>query len=72
MSDFPEFMNTKEAAAFLRRSTHLLNKLRVEGGGPVYSQIIPNGRVVYAKADLMAWLESRRIRSTSEGEAKAA
>lgn len=59
-----EFLKTKEAAAFYRRSPAFLEKKRCEGGGPRY---IKCGRsILYRRSDLEAWLKDREFTSTSE------
>jgi len=62
-----------EAAAYLRCTVSLLNKLRVTGGGPVF---VKAGIILYRLEDLDAFLLSRRRASTSgalppDGEAAA-
>jgi hypothetical protein len=59
---------TKEAASHLRLSASTLNKLRIFGGGPVYSKI--GGRVVYQLADLDRWVAERRRVSSLEKAAQ--
>ncbi len=55
-----------EAASYLCLSTSILAKFRMHGTGPTYS--IAGARiVVYDIADLDAWLNQRRRRSTSDG-----
>ncbi len=58
------FLNTKEAAEYCRSSGSTFEKLRLSGGGPLYSKI--GRRVVYRVEDLDAWLETNRRRSTSD------
>nr|WP_261766019.1 helix-turn-helix domain-containing protein [Acetobacter oeni] len=58
----PRLLRTSEAAHFLSVSDRALEKHRTRGTGPVYHKI--GGRVVYAVADLMAWLESAARRSS--------
>ena len=52
----PRYLCTKEAARFLCLSARTLEKHRTYGTGPLYRKI--GGRVVYAIADLQAWVES--------------
>lgn len=60
------YVDVKGAAAILALSTHYLNRLRVEGGGPVYSTF---GRAVrYRVADLHEWAAGKRTKSTSYQE----
>jgi hypothetical protein len=55
-----------EAAAYLRLSTSYVNKLRVEGGGPVFLKL--SRAVRYRQADLEAWISSRQHSSTSAAQ----
>lgn len=59
------YLNTREAAKYVRLSTATLERLRVRGGGPTYLNPVPD-RVLYAIEDLDAWMLSRRRTSTSE------
>jgi excisionase family DNA binding protein len=63
-----EILNTREAASYVRLGKPTLERFRTSGDGPVYCQL--GGAVRYRKSDLDAWLEGRRIRSTSERVAK--
>jgi hypothetical protein len=58
-------LSPESAAAYLSVSVSYLNKLRVVGGGPIYSKMGAR-RVVYRVADLDSWLAASRRRSTSE------
>ena len=60
----PRFLRTKEAAEFLSLSSRTLEKHRTYGTGPAYRKL--GGRVVYAVADLQAWIEASARHSTSE------
>lgn len=60
----PEFLNTKEAARFLRLSPDTLSKKRVFGGGPKFRKF--GSRVLYAVADLRAWADGRAYEMTSD------
>ncbi|RZN21115.1 helix-turn-helix domain-containing protein [Bradyrhizobium sp. Leo121] len=56
-------LKVSEAAEHLRLSQSTLNKLRCHGGGPTYFKL---GRtIVYSRADLDAWMLSRRRASTA-------
>lgn len=57
-------LRTVEAAACCGSSTSTFEKLRLKGGGLVYSMI--GRRVVYRVEDLDAWLMENRRRSTSD------
>ena len=60
----PELLRTASAAAVAGLSASTLNKLRCTGGGPAFLKL---GRAVrYKRDDLEDWLDSQRIRSTSE------
>ncbi len=60
----PRFLKTPDAAVHLGLSARTLEKHRVYGTGPVYRKL--GGRIVYAIADLDAWAEIGRRRSTSD------
>ncbi|QIG68354.1 putative transcriptional regulator protein [Rhizobium phage RHph_Y3_56_1] len=53
-----EKFNTKEAAAYLRKSASWLNKTRLTGVGPVYLKV--GGSVLYLRSDLDQWLAGTR------------
>lgn len=53
-----------EAADFLRISPRSLERHRVQGTGPRYSSL--GRRVVYARSDLLAWVQACSRLSTSE------
>ena len=57
-------LRTAEAAEYCGSSASTFEKLRLTGGGPVYSKL--GRRVVYRVEDLDAWLEANRRRSTSQ------
>lgn len=57
-------MHTRDAAKYCGSSASTFEKLRLTGGGPVYSKI--GRRVVYRVEDLDAWLDANRRRSTSD------
>ena len=58
------YLRTPEAARFLSLSGRTLEKHRTYGTGPRYSKL--GGRVVYALADLQAWVNRGEKRSTSD------
>lgn len=65
----PSRLNVSEAAAYTGISASTLNKLRVFGGGAVYTKI--GRRVVYEIAALDSWLSTKQRHSTSDtGEAR--
>ena len=59
-----QMLNTEKAATYCGSSASTFEKLRLTGGGPIYSKI--GRRVVYRIDDLDAWLASNRRRSTSD------
>jgi hypothetical protein len=71
MDEPREFLNEKEAADLLRVSPRTLANLRVTGGGPPFTRVggTIRGRILYERAQLVAYLASRRRRSTSESAA---
>ncbi len=62
----PQYLDNREAAAFLRLSPRTLEKQRVTGGGPIYRKL--GRRVVYAVADLEAWVDERAFGSTTQAD----
>ncbi|MGY3443446.1 MULTISPECIES: helix-turn-helix transcriptional regulator [unclassified Bradyrhizobium] len=58
------YLRTSEAARFLSLSGRTLEKHRTYGTGPQYHKI--GGRVVYSVADLRAWAELGKKKSTSD------
>lgn len=67
------WLKVDEAAIFLRISPSLLNKMRMPGhpsGGPVYTQAGNSGakgsnqKVLYQKADLIAWHKANVVSDT--------
>ena len=63
-------VSVDEAARYCGISASYLNKLRVFGGGPVFSKT--GRRVSYLKADLDGWRNGRRFVTTSEYQARSA
>jgi predicted DNA-binding transcriptional regulator AlpA len=62
-------LDAKQASERLGLSMSTLAKLRLSGEGPAYAKL--GRRVVYRPADLAAWVEANRFKSTSEyGEAQ--
>jgi hypothetical protein len=59
-----KMLPTAPAAEYCCSSASTFEKLRLTGGGPLYSKI--GRRVVYAVADLDAWLLANQRRSTSD------
>ena len=58
------FLDTREAATYLRLRPSTLERWRSVGGGPTFRKL--GGRVVYAQSELDAFAEAGRKRSTSD------
>ncbi len=58
------YLDTREAAAWLSLSPRTLDRYRVSGDGPAFHRF--GGRVRYTLADLEAWATDRRRLSTSD------
>ncbi len=63
------FLTQAEAAKMLRISPRSLERYRIAGNGPTYMKA--GQRVLYRNADILAWLDSRKVKSTSELKATA-
>ncbi len=62
----PPFLNTAEAAAWLRLTKNTLEKMRVQGTGPLYRK---HGRYVrYHIEDLVDYSQANKRRSTSDAD----
>ncbi|MCA6110803.1 helix-turn-helix domain-containing protein [Bradyrhizobium cenepequi] len=60
------FLNTVEAATWLRLTKNTLEKMRVQGRGPAYRK---HGRYVrYHIEDLVEWSQANKRRSTSDAD----
>ncbi|GJM01329.1 MAG: hypothetical protein DHS20C07_30080 [Methyloligella sp.] len=70
LQNVDSYFNTKEAAQCLNLSPRTLERMRVSGGGPQFFKAGPGkrSRVLYARSDLVKWLEARCFDSTSEYE----
>lgn len=56
-------LTQRETAILLRLSERTLERLRLQGGGPLY---VKAGRAVrYREADLEAWIAARVVANTS-------
>jgi len=64
MKNTEQLWNTRRTAAHLGCHPVTLAKRRVTGDSPPYIKI--GGSVLYDPADVDAWLQSRKFRSTSE------
>ena len=62
----PPFLNTVEAAGWLKLSKNTLEKMRVQGRGPVYRK---HGRYVrYHIEDLVDYSQAAKRSSTSDAD----
>lgn len=58
-------LSAEQAATVLGLSVKTLANWRVSGAGPAFLKL--GGRVLYDPADLQAWRDARRRKSTTEG-----
>jgi excisionase family DNA binding protein len=57
-------LTQREAASALRLSERTLERLRLQGGGPLF---VKAGRAVrYRETDLEAWISARVVSNTSQ------
>ena len=71
MVEATRYLTTHEAASYTRLGKSTLERLRIEGTGPVFIKATAN-RVVYSMADLDEYLSSRRHQSTAAADRSAA
>lgn len=64
MNDLDEGLDTAQAARVLGIGKHTLAKTRLTGSGPTHCKI--GKRVIYRRADLMAFIDANKRRSTSD------
>ncbi len=62
-------LHVREAAAYVGLSKSSLDKLRLDGGGPLFLKL--GKRVVYDAVDLDAWLDGKRVANTAQARAAA-
>jgi hypothetical protein len=60
--------DTHQAAAYLRTSKTTLARLRLNGDGPKFAKA--GRKIVYRRAWLDMWLDSRSFTSTSEARSR--
>ena len=68
MTNYTLTFTAQEAARLLGLAPSTLAKLRLNGNGPIYCKL--GRRVVYRRADLERWLESRTARDTSDADSR--
>jgi excisionase family DNA binding protein len=59
-------LNQREVAEYLRLSERTLERWRVCGGGPAFTKL--GKRVLYREPDLLEWIASHVVHSTSEAQ----
>lgn len=64
------FLDTKAAAELLGLSSGTLENWRLQGAGPVWRKH-GRHRVLYSRAELLAWSEAQRRASTSDRRPRA-
>jgi len=68
MTNYTLTLTAHEAAKMVGLAPSTLAKLRLNGNGPTYCKL--GRRVVYRRADLEQWLQSRTARDTSDADAR--
>ena len=69
MIDPERLLDEVATAEFLSLSARSLQRLRADGGGPVFT-MLGERRVAYRHGDLVAWVAARRFTSTAEETAR--
>ena len=64
MTDDDLMLDVQAAARFTGIAVATLAKMRCIGGGPLFVKL--GRRVVYRRSDVIAWLDARRVKNTSE------
>jgi hypothetical protein len=59
-----KYLNAEEASQFIGAAVQTLARWRCEGGGPPFIRV--GRKIMYAIDDLIAWMNARRVSSTSE------
>lgn len=57
------YLNAEEAARLVKRAVQTLAHWRRHGRGPSYTKSPGSRRVLYLRSDLLAWLESGRVKN---------
>jgi len=66
IDDEDAILDARAAARFLGLAVATLAKMRCMGGGPPF--VKAGRRVLYRRSDLIAWLNARRVRNTTEAQ----
>ena len=64
MTDDDLMFDVQAAARFTGIAVATLAKMRCMGGGPLFVKL--GRRVVYRRSDVIAWLDARRVKNTTE------
>jgi len=64
MTDDDLMLDVQAAARFTGIAVATLAKMRCIGGGPLFVKL--GRRVVYRRSDVIAWLDARRVKNTTE------
>jgi len=64
MTDDDLMLDVQAAARFTGIAVATLAKMRCMGGGPLFVKL--GRRVVYRRSDVIAWLDARRVKNTTE------
>lgn len=62
--DLKEYLTPGEAGRFVGVAMQTLARWRCDGSGPQFIRV--GRKIMYAVADLTAWMNARRVSSTSE------
>jgi len=65
---YDRLINEDKAAQFVGYTIRALQNWRVRGGGPRFVKVSARS-IRYRRRDLVAWIESHLVTSTSEAEA---
>ena len=66
VAEFPKkYLAPDEASQFIGAAVQTMARWRCEGGGPPFIRV-GSRRIRYALDDLIAWMDARRVSSTSE------
>jgi TfoX/Sxy family transcriptional regulator of competence genes len=63
-----DLLTTAETARYLRLGVSTLERMRLDASGPRFLKLGAGkrARVVYRRADLLAWLSAQEFKSTAE------
>jgi predicted site-specific integrase-resolvase len=61
--DAKKYLTPEEAGRFIGAAVQTMARWRCEGGGPPFIRV--GRKIMYAAEDLTAWMNARRMASTS-------